>query len=79
MLQFERKLQKYFRIGIAIFKIFFWGGYTAGNHVARAAVKLLYTALYNPQEYTTHTLTFDPKILEKMDFGYIDCTSNSAF
>ena len=38
-----------------------------------------YTALYNPQEYTTRTPTFDPKILEKMDFGYIDRTSNSAF
>ena len=41
--------------------------------------KLPYTAVYNPQEYTTLTPTFDPKILEKMDFGYIDRTSNSAF
>ena len=40
---------------------------------------LPYTAVYNPQEYTTRTPTFDPKILEKMDFGYIDPTSNSAF
>ena len=29
---------------------------------------LLYTAVYNPQEYTTRTPAFDPKILEKMDF-----------
>ena len=27
--------------------------------------KLLYTAVYNPQEYTTLTPTFDPKILDK--------------
>ena len=38
-----------------------------------------YTAEYNPQEYTTRTPTFDPKILEKMDFLSIDRTPNSAF
>ena len=40
---------------------------------------LPYTAEYNPQEYTTRTPTFDPKILEKMDFLSIDRTPNSAF
>ena len=30
--------------------------------------KLPYTAVYNPQEYTTLTPTFDPKILEKNGF-----------
>ena len=38
-----------------------------------------YTAEYNPQEYTTRIPTFDPKILEKMDFVSIDRTPNSAF
>ena len=38
-----------------------------------------YTAEYNPQEYKTRTPTFDPKILEKMDFISIDRTPNSAF
>ena len=38
-----------------------------------------YTAEYNPQEYKTSTPTFDPKILEKMDFVSIDRTPNSAF
>ena len=37
-----------------------------------------YTAVYYPQEYTTPTPTFDPKILEKMDFGCFDRTPNSA-
>ena len=41
--------------------------------------KLLYTAVYSPQKYTTLTPTFDPEILEKMDFEYIDRTSNLAF
>ena len=35
---------------------------------------LPYTAVYNPQKYTTRTPTFDPKILEKMDFVSIDLT-----
>ena len=30
--------------------------------------------MYDTQEYTTRTPTFDPKILEKMDLGYIDRT-----
>ena len=38
-----------------------------------------YTAEYNPQEYKTRTPTFDPKILEKMDFVSIHRTPNSAF
>ena len=42
-------------------------------------VHIPYTAEYNPQEYTTRIPTFDPKILEKMDFVSIDCTPNSAF
>ena len=41
--------------------------------------ELPYTAEYNPQEYKTRTPTFDPKILEKMDFVSIDRTPNSAF
>ena len=35
-----------------------------------------YTAEYNLQEYKIRTPTFDPKILEKMDFVSIDRTPN---
>ena len=49
------------------------------QHFISFATSLPYTAVYNPQEYTTRTLTFDPKIREKMYFIYIVSTSNSAF
>ena len=45
----------------------------------RSLLVLPYTAEYNPQEYKTRTPTFDPKILEKMDFVSIDRTPNSSF
>ena len=47
--------------------------------VKKNKIQVPYTAEYNPQEYTTRTPTFDPKILEKMDFVSIDRTPNSAF
>ena len=45
----------------------------------KKSCEIPYTAEYNPQEYTTRTPTFDPKILEKMDFVSIDRTPNLAF
>ena len=50
-----------------------------GSQVESRPGPIPYTAVYNPQEYTIRTPTFDHKILEKKDFVSFDRTLNSAF